>query len=107
MTEIKKFTIPCDFNGKKVPVSFYIGQPDGDHHPIQFQAKWLSEERGGTVLASILENLEKLHEISKRNKVSFAELCEYALTAALQPTAADTKTLDGTEPKTPDSPAPK
>lgn len=76
---IRKFSIPCSFNGVNVNVDIYVGNPDPKHNPIQFQAKWLAEERGGTVPADIMESFAKIHEIAKRNNVPFADLCQYAV----------------------------
>ncbi|WP_323733417.1 DUF2610 domain-containing protein [Candidatus Bandiella euplotis] len=76
---MKKFKIPCTFGGNTSPVTFYIGNPEKDHHPIQFQADWLSKERGGTVPAEIMKSLEELKALSDKNGVPFEELCSYAL----------------------------
>ena len=76
---MKKFKSPCTFSGKTSPVTFYIGAPDRDHHPIQFQADWLSKERGGTVPPEIMKSLEELKALSEKNGVPFEELCSYAL----------------------------
>jgi hypothetical protein len=76
---MKKFKIPCNFDGKKTPVTFYIGKPQTDHNPIHFQAEWLSSERGGNVPQEVMQSLEELMELSKKNGVPFEELCEYAL----------------------------
>ena len=76
---VKKFTIPCDFSGKKYPITFYVGNAAVGSHPIGFQSKWLSNERGGTVPEALMESLKKLKEISDRNKVDFEELCTYVI----------------------------
>jgi hypothetical protein len=76
---MKKFKIPCSFNGSTSPVTFYIGTPEKDHHPIQFQADWLSKERGGTVPPEVMKSLEELKALSDKNGVPFEELCSYAL----------------------------
>jgi hypothetical protein len=76
---MKKFKIPCTFNGSTSPVTFYIGTPEKDHHPIQFQAEWLSKERGGTVPPEVMKSLEELKALSDKNGVPFEELCAYAL----------------------------
>jgi hypothetical protein len=39
---MKKFTINCDFGGQMSPFAIYIGKPEGAHHPLHFQADWLS-----------------------------------------------------------------
>ena len=76
---MKKFNIPCNFNGKKVPVTFYIGKPQAEHNPIHFQAEWLASARGGNVPQEVLQSLDELMVLSKKNGVPFEELCEYAL----------------------------
>lgn len=86
---MKKFTIPCDFNGVKAPFTVYIGNPDQSHHPLYFQAEWLMKQRGGVIPQEVMESLEKLKAIADKNGVSFEELCEYALTAALSKPSTD------------------
>jgi translation initiation factor 2B subunit (eIF-2B alpha/beta/delta family) len=76
---VKKFTVPCDFSGKKFPITFYVGDAVVGNHPIGFQSKWLSDERGGTVPKELMDSLAKLKEISDQNKVSFEELCAYVI----------------------------
>lgn len=77
---MKKFTVPCDFGGTKAPFTIYIGKPDLKHHPLHFQSEWLSKNRGGNVPGDVMDSISKLFELSKKNKVSFEELCVYALT---------------------------
>ncbi len=79
---MKRFTIPCDFGGKRSPFHVYIGEPNPKNHPLQFQADWLSKERGGAIPPEVMESFEKLHKISIEQDVSFEELCVYALGAA-------------------------
>ena len=81
---MKKFTVPCDFNGVKSPFTIYVGAPRDDHHPIQFQSDWLSKERGGTVPQEVMDSLSQLKDIANKNGVSFEDLCVYALGAAQQ-----------------------
>lgn len=76
---MKMFVIPCDVNGQKVPVQFYIGEPAPNLHPIKYQSSWISMQRGVTVPADVLGSLQKLFEIAVENKVSFVDLCTYAL----------------------------
>lgn len=76
---MKRFTITCDFGGVKHPFHVYIGDPHPKKHPLQFQAAWLSSERGGTIPQEVMDSFEKLYKISKENNVSFEDLCVYAL----------------------------
>ena len=76
---MKKFKIPCTFGGATSSVTFYIGNPEKEHHPIHFQADWLAKERGGTVSPEIMQSLEELKALSEKNGVPFEELCSYAL----------------------------
>ena len=79
---MKHFSIPCDFNGQKQQVLFAIGSPDVDHHPIHFQSTWLSSTKGGIVPADIMTSISKLQKLSYKHKVSFEELCYYAINVA-------------------------
>lgn len=79
---MKKFTIPCDFGGKKAPFDVYIGMPKAGNHPLQNQAHWLASERGGTIPSEVMESFDKLLKLSEKNGVSFEDLCVYALEAA-------------------------
>lgn len=81
---MKKFTINCDFGGQIAPFTVYVGQPEPSHHPLHFQADWLSKERGGTVPAQVMDALSKLKDLAEKNNVSFEELCVYSLGAAQQ-----------------------
>lgn len=76
---MKKFTINCDFSGQLAPFAVYIGAPEEKHHPLHFQADWLSKERGGTIPAEVMDSISKLQELAKKNNVALEELCVYAL----------------------------
>lgn len=77
---MKKFIIPCDFGGVSAPFAIYIGDPDPKRHPLHFQADWLSKNRGGVIPSDIMESVEKLYDLARKNRVSFQDLCVYALT---------------------------
>ncbi|MBN9542273.1 MAG: DUF2610 domain-containing protein [Alphaproteobacteria bacterium] len=78
---MKKFTIPCNFGGQTAPFTVYIGAPEDKHHPLHFQADWLSKERGGQIPGEVMDSIAKLKEIADRNGVSFEDLCVYAITS--------------------------
>ena len=81
---VKKFSIPCDFGGQRAPFTVYLGEPEPNHHPLHFQANWLSKERRGTIPAEVMDSIAKLKDLAVQNNVSFEELCVYALGAAQQ-----------------------
>ena len=76
---VKKFTANCDFGGKKSPVTLYIGNPSLGSHPLQFQGRWLSDNKGGTIPLDIMQSFSKLVAISEKNRVSFEDLCAYVI----------------------------
>ncbi len=76
---VKKFTANCDFSGKKIPVTLYVGDPALGSHPLNFQNKWLGASKGGNVPSDIMESFSKLADISVKNRVSFEELCAYVI----------------------------
>ena len=79
---MKKFSIPCSFNGQVSPVDFFIGSPNPANHPIQFQSKWLSSERGGQVPQEMMDSIAKIKIIADENNIPFEELCYYAINVA-------------------------
>ncbi len=79
---MKKFSVPCDFEGVKSPFTIYVGSARADHHPLHFQADWLSKERGGTIPTEVMDSLAKLQELARKNNAKFEDLCVYALGAA-------------------------
>ncbi|MBO4956808.1 MAG: DUF2610 domain-containing protein [Rickettsiales bacterium] len=79
---VKKLTIPCSFGGQSSPVDLYIGKPNSAQHPLNFQAKWLNSEKGGSVPQDVMDSVLKIQKIAEQNNVSFEELCFYAITVA-------------------------
>lgn len=76
---MKKFTINCDFGGQMSPFAIYIGKPKKGHHPLHFQADWLSKARGGMIPGEVMEAVTQLQELAEKNGLSLEELCVYAL----------------------------
>jgi hypothetical protein len=77
---LKMFLIPCEVNGVKVPVQFYIGEPTPSlSNPIHFQTAWIKQERGVDVPEETLDSLAKLKSAAAEKNVSFVDLCQYAL----------------------------
>ncbi|MFY9590247.1 DUF2610 domain-containing protein [Rickettsia endosymbiont of Halotydeus destructor] len=93
----KVFEFDCDFGGQKSKFKFYIGEPEQGHHPLHFQADWLSKERGGTVPAEVMDAISKLHELSKKNNVSLEDLAVYALGSAQEVQNTPSETMEGEE----------
>ena len=81
---MKKFTINCDFGGQMAPFAIYIGDPEPGHHPLHFQADWLSKQRGGNVPGEVMDAISKLKDLADKNNVSLEELCVYSLGSAQQ-----------------------
>ncbi len=75
----QKFTTNCDFNGKKIPVVLYIGNPALGSHPLAFQNRWLNKEKGGNVPSEVMDSFDKLVKISESSRISFEELCKYVI----------------------------
>ena len=103
---MKRFTVPCDFNGVKHPFHVYIGEPHPKKHPLQFQAWWLSSERGGTIPQDVMDSFEKLFKISQENNVSFEDLCVYALGTAAEEEGSEGDATAGAAPATPAASSP-
>jgi hypothetical protein len=91
---MKKFNVNCEFGGQEAPFTVYIGQPQTGHHPLQFQADWLSKQRGGTIPNDVMEAISQLKDLSERNGVSLEELCVYALANEDEKQTSDTGPVD-------------
>lgn len=76
---MKKFTVPCAFGSATAPFTIYIGSPEPQHHPVHFQAEWLTKHRGGVIPGKVMDSIGRLYELAKKNNVPFEELCVYAL----------------------------
>ncbi len=76
---VKKFTYDCDFAGKKIPVTFYVGDAAKGNNPISFQMDWLAKEKGGSVPKELVDSLMKLKNIADEQRVPFEDLCDYVI----------------------------
>lgn len=79
---VKKFNIPCNFGGQMSPVTLCIGEPKEDQHPLNFQAKWISGDKGGQIPQDVMDSIQKLYNLAKKNNVVFEDLCFYAINVA-------------------------
>ncbi|MDR2778653.1 MAG: DUF2610 domain-containing protein [Rickettsiales bacterium] len=80
---VKKFAITCTFGGGQASkVDFYIGKPSVDKHPIEFQVKWLADNKGGQISPEMMDSIAKIRNLADNNNVSFEELCFYAINVA-------------------------
>ena len=61
------------------PFAIFIGKPEEGHHPLHFQADWLSKARGGMIPGEVMEAVTQLQELAKKNGVALEDLCVYAL----------------------------
>jgi hypothetical protein len=90
---MKKFTINCDFGGQMSPFAIYVGKPEGSHHPLHFQADWLSKARGGMIPGEVMAAVTQLQELAEKNGVLLEELCVYALGTEEQQSELETASV--------------
>lgn len=81
-SRIKRFTVPTDFNGKKLPFHVYILDGKNGYKELLDQFRWIKEIRGGIVPSEVQDSFMRLNNIAVENNVSFMELCVYALGTA-------------------------
>jgi hypothetical protein len=72
---MKRFTIPAVFNGLKYKFHIYISNVPWPKDPLEDQARWLEEERGGTIPEDIRESFRKLHKKAHETNQSYIDLC--------------------------------
>jgi len=80
----KTIAVPCDVDGKKVPIQFHVGDPQPNAHPIGHQANWLAKERGVYVPQDVMESMDTIHQTAKELNIPFEDIVTYALERALQ-----------------------
>ena len=78
---MKRFIFPCDFGGVQYPFHVYVTNVPWPKHPLEGQARWLREERGGTIPQGVMDTFRRLQKIAHENDVSFVDLCVEALAA--------------------------
>jgi tetratricopeptide (TPR) repeat protein len=71
---IRRFTIPCIFSGLRYPFHVYVTNVPWPKDPLEDQARWLLEERGGTIPEDVRELFRKTHKTAHENNVSFMDL---------------------------------
>lgn len=76
----KTIVVPCVVAGVVTPFEFKVGMPAEGSKPIQFQQKWFTTAKEGSVPPHILKILDDLYKLSLESKVPFEDLCEYAFT---------------------------
>jgi uncharacterized protein YfcZ (UPF0381/DUF406 family) len=96
---MKRYTITADFAGVKAPFNFYVREWPQEYvnsfPGIKDQVEWLQKARGGTVSKEVIDSFDKLQKIAHDNKVSFPELCEYALSEANKDKVASKEEKNG------------
>jgi tetratricopeptide (TPR) repeat protein len=76
---MKRFTIPTDFDGIKYPFQVYVTD---SWQFLDDQFTWVLKVRGGKVPQEVQDSFRRLYKIAKENRVSFMDLCVYALGTA-------------------------
>ena len=76
---MKRFTIPTDFDGVKYPFHVYVAE---SWQFLDDQFTWVNRIRGGKVPQEVIDSFRRLYKIAKDNKVSYQDLCVYALSSA-------------------------
>ncbi len=97
-----RLSVPCLFPGKqKADFYFYIGNPNTDYEPIQFQMQWLLKCRNGVADKQFLGWLKKRRRTAVKNNVDFETLCSQSpkwnnspAPDANEPAKSDPKVVD-------------
>ncbi|MBX3322688.1 MAG: DUF2610 domain-containing protein [Phycisphaeraceae bacterium] len=74
-----KFTVPFDFEGRKIPIAIYLHKGPRGYRGLQEQFIWWREYRRGIVPPDVEDSFRRLNDIARENNVDFADLCVYAL----------------------------
>jgi len=88
---MKRFTIPITCGSVTSPFHVYVWDWSLDEPPTTGQFNWVKNARGCEVSKDVIESFEKLYKIARENKVSFKDLCVYALGNASKDNKTPTK----------------
>jgi len=72
---MKRFTISADFGGIKYAFYIYITNVKWPKHPLEDQARWLKEVRGGTIPQDVMDTFGRLSKLAHDNNSSFVDVC--------------------------------
>jgi tetratricopeptide (TPR) repeat protein len=68
-------SISSDFAGLRRPVTIYITNVTPPKHPLEDQAKWLAEVRGGTIARALMDRIARMNDEAKQSNKSLVEVC--------------------------------
>jgi hypothetical protein len=73
--------VPCKIGeaGLLFPIPIYVFEIFHWQHPLETQFRYFREERGFDIPKEVMDEFERLYQIAKENKVSFTDLCVYAV----------------------------
>ena len=78
---VRRFIVQSNFNGLSYPFNVYITNVPWPKDPLEDQARWLKEERGGTIPEDTRALFRNLQKRAHENNLSFLELCMSDLSA--------------------------
>jgi tetratricopeptide (TPR) repeat protein len=76
---LTRFTVQVDWTGVKFPFHIYVVD---SWQYFEDQVTWVEKVRGGKFPQEVVDSFHRIYKIAKDNKVSFRELCVYALGTA-------------------------
>ena len=78
-SKMKRFTVPIICGSVASSFNVYVWDWSLDEPSTTEQFNWLKNARGCEVSKDVVESFQKLYKIARENKVSFHDLCAYAL----------------------------
>lgn len=91
---MRRFTIPCDFSGRKFPFHVYISDCPWPKDPLEDQVRWLEEVRGGTMSEDVRVSFREVHKIAYENNLSLQNVVSVLFRANTSNTAGRSLFLD-------------
>jgi tetratricopeptide (TPR) repeat protein len=70
----KSWTLMADFDGIKYPYSFDVTNVTWPKHPLEDQARWLKEVRGGTIPKAVMDSFEQMNKVAHDTKRTLYEV---------------------------------
>lgn len=80
-TSMKRYTVNCDFGGVIHPLDLYLTNVPWPKDPLEDQARWLLEERGGKIPEDVREWVRTQHKLAHEKQILFTDQMVAAVAA--------------------------
>jgi len=70
-----QFTILADFAGIRYAIIVYVTNVTWPKHPLEEQARWLKEVRGGTIPQDVMDRFDRMNKVAHDTNKTLIDVC--------------------------------